>query len=254
MGVLMFVPMAADAEFFWNRNKDQAEPAGGPPPQVVVPTVPTGSDVPPVSTPPAAATAAPTAPSEKRALYRLKDQETVDALVKLAAGRKLREQELAVVARLLNEKQMELRGFNQQLQETFGISEEGNYQYDNESRTLFEVKAKPGAENAPVDAKPEDWIEKTKIKKLRADAEETFLKMVGAKKITTDEIRSLQLIIQEKKIELTNILESLQQQFSMSADNHYEYDAESRVVYQLEYPKSDGALAATKAPEAKAKN
>lgn len=238
---------SAHAEFFWKKKKKaEKEPAVMPPIAPVPPDskTPSTQDIPPPTRPivapqsdsqtPSSQVEESTVVNNKKALYRLKDDETIEALVKLATGRQLREQELVVVSRLLNEKQLELSGFNEQLKEKFGISAEGNYQYDDETRTIFALKAKPGAENASKDAKPEDLVERTVQRELEnAEVEELFLKMVGAKKVTTDEIRALQMILQEKKIELTHIQESLQEQFSMAPDKHYEYDSETHVVYEL---------------------
>ena len=235
---------SVQAEFFWNKKKDKEEPAA-----VVVPPASDAA----VSGVATDAAAAATKTQDKKALYRLKDEETVQALVKLATGRQLREQELAVVARLISEKQLELTGFNEKLKQEFGISDEGNYHYDNESRTIYELKQKPGADKASKNAKPEDLIEKKVQRKLKnKKTEESFLKMVGAKKITTDEIRALQLILQEKKIELANIQESLQQQFSMAPEKHYEYDADTRVVYELVMAEEPGKATVGKEGKKKA--
>lgn len=186
---------------------------------------------------------------EKRALYRLRDQETVDALVRLAAGRQLREQELAVVSRLIREKEQELAAFNGRLQEQFGISETGNYHYDNERRVIFELKAKEGEAAAPQEGgDPLAGFDKNPVRRLKdKETEDVFLRLVGAKKITSDQIRALQLILQEKKIELSNIQDSLREQFSMDPAKHYEYDAETRVVHELVYG-APGETAAAAVP------
>lgn len=239
---LVFCSSSAHADFFWNKKKAEEKR-----PSVVIPAT---EQKPPelvgMMAVPEENLTSGVATNDRKALYRLKDEQTVEALVKLASGRQLREQELVVVARLINEKQLELTGFNQKLNENFGISEDGNYHYDNETRTLYELKAKPGAEKAPKDAKPEDLMDKEVLRKFEdKDKEETFLKMVGAKKITTDEIRSLQWILQEKKIELTSIQDSLNQQFSMDPEKHYEYDADTQVVYELVGTKDTGESAVT---------
>ena len=228
---LVFCNSAAHADFFWKKKKAEKKS-----PSVAIPaaTEKTPELVGMTEAPMEKATAPVDAVNDRKALYRLKDKETVEALVKLASGRKFREQELVVVARLINEKQLELTGFNRKLSENFGISEEGNYHYDNETRTLYLLEAKPGVDKVPKDAKPEDLMEKKVLRKFEnKELEESFLKMVGAKKITTDEIRSLQLILQEKKIELTSIQDSLNQQFSMDPEKHYEYDADTQIVYEL---------------------
>ena len=174
---------------------------------------------------------------EKRAMYRLRDQETVDTLVRLAAGRQLREQELVVVSRLIREKEMELAAFDERLLQQFGVSATGNYHYDNERRIIFELRERGGGEDTTVDpSDPLSAFDKSPLRRIKdEETEALFLRLVGAKRITSDQIRSLQLIVQEKRIELNNILDSLRQQFSMDADRHYEYDAETRVVYELIY-------------------
>lgn len=174
---------------------------------------------------------------EKRAMYRLRDQETVDTLVRLAAGRQLREQELVVVSRLIREKEMELAAFDERLLEQFGVSSTGNYHYDNERRIIFKLRERAEGESGEVDpSDPLSAFDKSPLRRLRdEETEALFLRLVGAKRITSDQIRSLQLIVQEKRIELSNILDALRQQFSMDADKHYEYDAETRVVYELIY-------------------
>lgn len=254
---LLGVPISGQAQF-WRRAVDAEPPPVGEEPTEIRPSAPDAFEEPAAAAAEVAAPAFVSAPPaatrgelvEKRAMYRLRDQETVDALVRLAAGRQLREQELVVVSRLIREKEMELAAFDERLQQQFGISPTGNYHYDNERRIIFALQEREEAGVAALDQNdPLAAFEKRPLRRLRdEEAEQHFLRLVGAKKITSDQIRALQLIVQEKRIELSNILDSLREQFSMDADKHYEYDAETRVVYELIYEDPAEVQSARAAP------
>ena len=200
VGLLLIGSAPCARAQFWRRA---AEPEPASPPVAEEPTLigpaPSETPLPEPNTAPtqvvAPATPAPGRGelTEKRAMYRLRDQETVDALVRLAAGRQLREQELVVVSRLIREKEMELASFDERLQKQFGVSPTGNYHYDNERRIIFSLRGREDLDPETFDpSDPLAAFEKNPMRRLKdEEAEQLFLRLVGAKKITTDQIRSL---------------------------------------------------------------
>lgn len=227
VGCALIVP--ASQALFWKRDaKPAAEVLEEPVPELEPVEVPAGS----------LQSAGEGAPAEagRRPHYRLEGPEAEQALVQLAESRRLREEELRVLARLYVEKQEELKRMNQQLQQRFGIAPDENYQYDAEERTLHKLTAKPDMEelarNGATD--PEALFVKSSHHTFEGrDDELVFVRLVTAKKITGSQLQVIQLLVKEKNMELSKVLGLLKDQFSISPDKHYEYDAEAQTLFEV---------------------
>lgn len=223
VGCILIVP--ASWGVFWKRGEKKPVE---PPIEVVEPEVPDGSLVP--------AAAKPAAPAQRRAHVRLAGPEDEQALVQLADSRRLREEEIRVLARMYAEKQGELARMNQQLLERFQIADDANYQYDAEAKTLYTLTAKPGAEDLAVAGATaaEDLFIRTPHRTLsERDQELAFVRLVSAKKLTANELQVIQLLIKEKNLELRKVLGMLNQRFSIASDRHYEYDQEAQTLFEV---------------------
>ena len=170
--------------------------------------------------------------SGRRAHFLIQDQKSADALVALAESRRLREEEIRVLGRLHQEKEGELNRMNERLNSRFKISADANYQYDNETKSLFLLIAKEGAEAEA--AVPEDRFHKRLHMTLSdRESEIAFVRLVSAKKITASEMQVLKLLLKEKNLELSKVHETLQERFAIAPDKHYEYDAASRTLFEI---------------------
>ena len=175
-------------------------------------------------------------PTVRRPHYRVDGPEMETTLLQLAESRELRRGEIVVLSRLLVEKQNELRRMDRRLQEVFGVDPSVTYQYDADSRCIYRLDTKEGAEELAraggVD--PEDLITRTIHRELATpDAANAFTRLVSAKKITNNEIRVLQLLLREKNMELKKVETTLAARFSIAPDKHYEYDASAQTLFEI---------------------
>lgn len=154
---------------------------------------------------------------------RINKKETEQEFLKLSMGRKSTMQEMAVTERLLKEKEMEASKINETLAKMFSITPNGNYQYDTDTMTIYEVVAdSAGKQSKRLHARIPDKAKATQ-----------FVNLVSAKGTVVDAIRSIKLLIKEKQMEMTNIENLLAQKFSVSKDRTYRYDPETMSLYEL---------------------
>lgn len=179
------------------------------------------------------AVAAPPASTTRRPHLVIRGDDAERSLVKLATARQLREEELRVIQRLLNEKEAELEHLNALLQTQFDIAADRNYQFDKEENAIFELV--PLGENGA-----EGFDRKVHRELPDGDAANDFLKQVGAKNITSGEIQYLRLLFREKEIEAKHVYETLEEEFSVLRDKHYEYEPSEKTLYEL-MPRTRGA-------------
>jgi hypothetical protein len=228
VGCALIVPTSR--ALFWKREDKAARTVPADPPVAMEPAqVPAGSLQSAASDP---AVAAPT----RRPHQRLEGPEAEQALVQLAESRRLREEELRVLARLHAEKRGELARMNEQLLERFGIASDETYQYDAEAKTLYKLTAKPDMEALAAGGvtDPEELFEKSRHRIFAQREQELgFVRLVSAKKITGSELQVIQLLVKEKNMELEKVLGSLKDRFSISPDKHYEYDAEAQTLFEV---------------------
>lgn len=205
---------------FWNRKDQEPAPEAAPPSAGTVTQAQPGAG----------------ATSIRRAHFYIQDDATAQILVQLAESRSFREEELRVIARLFKEKEAELERMNQRLLERFGVTAEGNYQYDRDSRTLFELTAKEDIDESTASGavSADELFDKHAHRTFIEDQEETeFVRLASAKKITASELQVLSLLLKEKQIELTRVQDSLRDRFSVSPEKHYEYDADTRTLFEI---------------------
>ena len=205
---------------FWNRKDREQAPGAAPSPAGTVTQAQPG----------AAATAV------RRAHFYVQDDATAQILVQLAESRSFREEEIRVIARLFKEKEAELERMDQRLLERFGVTAEGNYQYDRDSRTLFELTEKQGVDQTAASGavSADELFDKHTHRTFIEDQEEIeFVRLASAKKITASELQVLALLSKEKQIELTRVQDSLRERFSVSPEKHYEYDADTRTLFEI---------------------
>lgn len=249
LGILLGGMLAAESEaVFWKRRSSnqkettsQAEAASAVPGD--------RSQEQPVSEPdrsPPSAGAGVATPGggEEAAVYRrehlrIEDEDSVGVLRQLAQARVLREEEIRVLGRLTQEKDAELKRMNDQLLARFGIKADDNYQYEQESRSLFRIEPKTdAAQNAASGgARTADELFDRGLH-LRFDSESDeleFIRLVSAKKITVSELAMLRLLLREKGLELERVLASLRDRFSIEPDKHYEYDEATRTLMEVRW-------------------
>jgi len=243
---------------FWNRRKKVESEEQPPTESTAVEVVPvTGSASPetivpvrteptqihsynkpvPFSAPRPEAFAATPVSGTRRAHISIPDDQTEQILVRLAESRQLREEEIRVLSRLNVEKQGELDRMNLRLLDGYGIAADQNYQYDQDSRTLFKLELKEGVDPdgpVPEGATAADLFDKVGPMTLATpEAEAEFLRLVSAKKITASELQVVDLLLKEKNMELQKVYSSLKERFAISPKKHYEYDPEAQTLFEV---------------------
>lgn len=192
---------------------------------------------------------------------RFADPEQEKQLMTFINARRRAQEDFAVVTRLIEEKRLEIKTFDQQMTELFGVNPDLNYQFDADTGTIFELTLKPGLseeqkKQTSISAdQVKDLYDFKEHRKLADEQEKTrFLRLAAGKQLANDQIRMLGLIQNEKEIENNTIHEEMANRYAISMDREYRYDNDSKTLFELVVVPADyvepGAAAtnATSAP------
>jgi hypothetical protein len=137
--------------------------------------------------------------------------------------------DLAVLKRLVDEKQAATLRFGEQLRRDFGIDEKADYTYDADTGTILMLVAKKDAKPANATAG-----ERKEFKKLtKPEDQQRFVQLATARKTANEQSQTLALIFSEKSVELQMILDRINKKYSTSTDRNYNYDTDTRTLYEL---------------------
>lgn len=162
-------------------------------------------------------------PREKRAGVFSAERST--AFQNLVSQRTARDQEKAVVDRLVAEKKGELAAFDERLSRFYGMSADRTYVYEATNRTIYLVLEKDGA--------PRRLAHRTFPTAEESDA---FLDLLEAKRMTLRQIEVFGEVSREKKAESELISRQLLKDFEVRPDVRYRYDAETRTLWEIVPP------------------
>ena len=162
---------------------------------------------------------------QRRAHLRFKEKATEESFLNIVAKKQAVLEELRVIGKLYQEKNNQQQQFTTSLQEEFAVKPDGNYQYDADSMTISEI-VKPVSENNGA---------KTQLhRKLKdASAAQTFLRLATAKRVSMEEMASLQLIYREKQMEMAEYDRQLADAYAIVKDRNYQYDPTTKTLYEL---------------------
>lgn len=166
----------------------------------------------------------------------------------LASRRQSGDETQRVLTQLLSDKQRELLVLDGRLKGTFAVEPDKKYQYDTESKTLYELVAHQGSTPGPdEDSTPVAGLERRVSRQF--DEETTaheFLRLLAAKQVINQELEALRLLLREKQLEQERTQLALNNRYSMVPERDYQFDRESRTLYELvPVPPSPAAQAAT---------
>jgi hypothetical protein len=198
---------------------------------------------------PESAVSAATVPAEsefvngahRRAHLRFKEKGSEEAFLKIVAKKQAVFEDLRVIGKLCQEKNNQQQQFAASLQEQFAVKPDGNYQYDAGSRTIAEiVKSASGGEASQTQLHM----------KLKDEATaQNFVRLATAKRVSLEEMATLQLIYREKQMELAEYDRQLADAYAIVKDRNYQYDPTTKTLYELirlpegvEAPKSSGIV------------
>jgi len=238
--------MPAQAWIF-GEKKDADTKKGAPAQVVMPPTAPVASAVPasevaPVSRiAPANKAASVPAPAESRLVarphMRFTNPDDEKQLLTFINARRRAQEDFVVVTRLIEEKNLEIRTFNQQMNELFGIDPELNYQFDADTGAIFQLVLKPGLteeqkRQTSISADQlKEFYDFTTLRTLTNETERTrFMRLAAGKQLASDQIRVLLLLQNEKEIENTTLHEEMVTRYAISMDREYRYDDDSKTL------------------------
>ncbi|HMP71800.1 MAG TPA: hypothetical protein PKE55_00915 [Kiritimatiellia bacterium] len=173
-----------------------------------------------------------------RAHMRMESEEAEAEFMQFAMARSRATEDLTVISRLIEEKQLEVARFNASLRDEFAINPDENYQFDEDSGTIYQLVARQAlTENTMVSATPEaieELFEKNVFMTVANPEErERFIRLVAARQLSTEQIRVLSLLEQEKEMELAILQQVISERYSVSMDRDYRYDPDTRTLFEL---------------------
>lgn len=162
---------------------------------------------------------------------KFQDAERERGFLELTLSRVRTREDLTIIDRLIAEKRMEVAKFTQQLDKEFGVKADGNYQYDKAAGTVFELVARSPAAGV-TNASP--TLEKKELVKFDSGEKESrFVRLASSKRLSTEQIRILRLLEEEKRLEQKTIEQALLKNFNVVAEKNYEYDIDTKTIYEL---------------------
>lgn len=181
----------------------------------------------------------------RRAHLLFKGKATEEGFLKIVARKQSVLEDMRVIAKLYQEKDAQQQQFTRELQNQFGLQPDKSYQYDADAMTINEVlKPAIGSEAA-----------KTKLQmKLKDEAAaQTFARLVSAKRLSVEQMASLQLMNREKQMEVAEYDRQLSDAYAIVKDRSYQYDSTTKTLYELiklpegvEMPKAGGGAVPVK--------
>ncbi len=156
---------------------------------------------------------------------RVLSEERGQTFVSLVSQKRVIEDDLRVIARLLKEKQRELKTFNETLETRFGIDPASQYTFD---ATEFRIYLLP----PPPEKAGEPTPERTLHREISKEDGKLFVRHVSAKSITASQIRALSLLVREKRMEQNSANEALKGQFGIDPALDYRYEPKTRTIYR----------------------
>ncbi len=223
----------ADAGIFGSKDKSKSETAApaAPPAPVMPPVIQSKGAVSGIST---------NTRTVARAHMRFENPNDEKQLMSFIAARRRAQEDFVVVSRLIEEKQLEISTFNEQMQKEFGVDKDKNYQFEAETGTIFELILKA---SAAEQQKTQQVVNADQLKsmydfnvhrKLSDEKDRTrFLRLAAGKQLAGDQIKMLTLIQNEKEIENQSIHEEMARRYAISLDREYRYDNDSKTLFEL---------------------
>ena len=147
-----------------------------------------------------------------------------EGFLDLAKRKQVADEDNTVLARLLAEKESEIKQLEAQLLRDFGIQGGVEYEYDSDKKTVFTKRTdKDGG------------VTRDALREFKhPESEQDFLKLVAAKRLTLNAISTLRLLVLEKDKEMELIDQRLEKNFSVLAKKNYYYDASKLTLFEVQ--------------------
>lgn len=181
----------------------------------------------------------------RRAHLHFDDVKSEQEFLAITSAKRRVQEDFQVITRLMQEKNLEVEKFTRDLESEFKINPDVNYNYDDDTATIYELVRKDSVAADAVSLDPEKDFDKVEHVKLdTGDKRARFMRLVASKKLSSEEINVLRLLQNEKEIEASNIQQQLVARYAISNDREYRYEKSSRTLYEL-VPVPSGTASAT---------
>ncbi len=178
---------------------------------------------------------------QRRAHLRFKEKATEENFLNIAAKKQAVFEDMRVIGKLYQEKNNQQQQFAASLQEQFAVKPDGNYQYDADAMAITEiVKPASGSDSAKT---------QLHMKFKDASTAQTFVRLATARRVSMEEMASLQLMYREKQMEIAEYDRQLADAYAIVKDRNYQYDPTTKTLYELvklpegvEAPKASGVV------------
>jgi hypothetical protein len=153
-----------------------------------------------------------------------KNTAEAQGFLELAKRKQIADEDASVLARLLLEKEAEIKELEQQLLTDFGVQSTVEYEYDSEKKIIFAKKTDAAG-----------GVLREPLREFRTpESEQDFLKLVTAKRMTVTAISTLKLLVMEKDKEKELVDQRLAKTYDVLAAKNYYYDAAKTTLFEVQ--------------------
>ena len=175
-----------------------------------------------------------------RAHMRFENPEDEKQLITLISARRRSQEDYVVISRLIEEKNLEIKTFNELMDKEFGVNKDRNYQFEAESNTIYELVLKEASAaqqktQAVTNAEQLKNMYDSKVHRvLKDDVEKNrFVRLAAGKQLAGEQIKMLSLLQNEKEIESESLQEEMARRYAISQDREYRYDSDTKTLFEL---------------------
>lgn len=191
-------------------------------------------------------TQAPKGPSAadfvKRTHLHIDNQQAEADFVRLVRGKNGVLEDVAALDRLTKEKHVEIAEYVKGLLEEFSIQPDRQYHYDRRTMTIYDLF--PTSTNVTAEqeaqAKVTPGVGATipsprKVHMVLPDKNKAadFVRLMSSKRLAAQQVEILDTLLREKGMELAAYDGMLLEKFSISRDRKYQYDSQSKTLFEL---------------------
>lgn len=169
-----------------------------------------------------------------RTEWRTLSGQEEDRFISLVQRRTNIREELAVLARLFDEKATEESKLDHALLARFSIAEDKSYRFDRKSRALYRVFT-PARDNSNELADSDlDTANREVLHKTLTDAEtRLFVRCVEAKDRIQVAVQGIRVLNNQKLKQWNKVQDDLLEAFGIQPDADYSYDKGTRTIYTI---------------------
>ncbi|MBN1269784.1 MAG: hypothetical protein JXB04_09365 [Kiritimatiellae bacterium] len=186
-------------------------------------------------------------PEEPKVQYKyhlhIPDKTTEKEFVDLFQQKRMLNEDLVVLSRLGEEKLALYAEAQKLLLNEFAVLPDKMYQYDRDTRTIYElvpephvldVHDEPAPEAGDAPQAPQGSFLKKSVQQFADETQsERFLDLLRQKKLIHNELTVLRALGVQKQLALKRVNDQLQSKFNLKPDGAYRYDAAEMALYEI---------------------